>query len=407
MSMIGQKLGPVKMPEVPQDAAFSEAKKQRDGARADMPDFNSLLVESNAQKKAEQDLEAQKVGAGGEIKIGETKTDKEFREMLEKITGKKQDKLKNKLEKDDYLNLMVTQLKHQDPTKPMDNQEMAQQLASFNTVEQLMSMDKTLKSMHGQQNAAQVDKLTPYLGRTIDVVGSQFKVGSDRSVSGAAVELPSASSAAGVVIKDHAGQTVRTLALGNLESGRHKIEWDGKDDKGNNAPAGHYTFSVDASAVDGKPISAKSFFSAKVEGITDLASGGKLETSSGAVELKDIIAIRADDPVKATAQAQSPMAVTKPSAVAAAGTVAGASAAPAANAAPVASAGAATGATTGTATDSDRPSAQPIANSANPLAPNSGRSPEGSPAVPPRPRTAAESKDGAKPTASKDKPAAA
>ena len=117
--MIPQKMGPVNLPEPPQDPAFEDAKKQRGGDRSDLPDFGTLLSESSKLRKEEQELEAQSVGQGGELKIGENKTDKEFREMLEKVTGKKQDKLKNKLEKDDYLNLMVTQLKYQDPTKPI------------------------------------------------------------------------------------------------------------------------------------------------------------------------------------------------------------------------------------------------------------------------------------------------
>ena len=327
--MIPQKMGPVNLPEPPQDPAFEDAKKQRGGDRSDLPDFGTLLSESSKLRKEEQELEAQSVGQGGELKIGENKTDKEFREMLEKVTGKKQDKLKNKLEKDDYLNLMVTQLKYQDPTKPMDNQEMATQLAQFNTVEQLMGVNKTLTDMRTQQNGSQADKLSPYLGKNVEVAGSQLKVRSDRSVSGAAFDIPAPAGTAMVVIKDSAGQTVRSLDLGNLQPGRHKIEWDGKDGKGVNVSSGQYTFSVEASGIDGKPLAPKTSYNAKVDGIVDLASGGKLDTSSGPVELKDIMAIRADDvaPVATAATA----AVAAPSAA-----VAGAPAAAAAPTAPVA-----------------------------------------------------------------------
>lgn len=41
----------------------------------------------------------------------------------------------------DFMNLLVTQLKHQDPMKPMDNQDMSAQLAQFNELQQLEEMN--------------------------------------------------------------------------------------------------------------------------------------------------------------------------------------------------------------------------------------------------------------------------
>lgn len=315
-----------KTPEIAPDPAFAEAKAKAP-ARADI-DFDSLLGESNAIKQAEIDKEKQIQGPGGELRIGEAKTDKEFREMLEKITGKKQEAMKNKLEKDDYLNLMVTQLKYQDPTKPMENHEMATQLAQFNTVEQLLNTNKILTELKNAQNELKSDKLTQYLGKNIQVNGKNMKLSPDRSVSGAFFELPSAVSTLNVEIKDNAGTAIRTLNLGSLEAGQHKIPWDGLDDKGQPMGSGTYTFSVGASSVDGKPVTAKSTYMAKVEGIVDLASGGKLETSAGPVEIKDILAVRASDfdpgsHTKSSNVAGTPAAPMTAAAVAAAGAAQG------------------------------------------------------------------------------------
>jgi len=41
----------------------------------------------------------------------------------------------------DYMNLLVTQLQNQNPLEPMDNNEMASQLAQFSMLEQLESMN--------------------------------------------------------------------------------------------------------------------------------------------------------------------------------------------------------------------------------------------------------------------------
>ena len=42
---------------------------------------------------------------------------------------------------DEFLKMLVAQLKNQDPLNPMDGKDMAAQLAQFSTVEQLIAMN--------------------------------------------------------------------------------------------------------------------------------------------------------------------------------------------------------------------------------------------------------------------------
>lgn len=46
--------------------------------------------------------------------------------------------------RDEFLKMLVAQLKNQDPLNPMDGKDMAAQLAQFSTVEQLIAMNKTM-----------------------------------------------------------------------------------------------------------------------------------------------------------------------------------------------------------------------------------------------------------------------
>lgn len=275
-------------------------------------DFGKLMVESQMEVEAQRQKEKAAMN-GNELKIGETKNDKEFRDQLEKITGKKQDKAKNKMDKDDYLNLMVTQLKYQDPTKPMENQEMATQLAQFNTVEQLLGVNKLLTQMTEMQTAARSEKLTQYLGTNVQIAGNNLKVSGGRVLNDAFVDLPTKAGNAMVSIKDSGGVVVKTINLGSVESGKQSINWDGTDNKGQPVQAGAYTFSIEANALDGKPIEVKNSVTAKVEGITAITEGGKLDTTAGIIDPKNIIAIRAgttDSPVAAQPVPAQPLAAT-------------------------------------------------------------------------------------------------
>ena len=47
------------------------------------------------------------------------------------------------LDKDDFLKLFVTQLQHQDPMSPMDNDQMVAQMSQLSTVEQLTNLATT------------------------------------------------------------------------------------------------------------------------------------------------------------------------------------------------------------------------------------------------------------------------
>jgi flagellar basal-body rod modification protein FlgD len=307
---IGEQHGPAKIPEPP----MSQPIKSPGGEKGlDGIDFDSIVSASNMVKQDEMEKEKLAMG-GGDIRIGETKDDKEFREQLEKITGKKQEKAKNTMTRDDYLNLLVTQLKYQDPSKPMDNQEMAAQMAQFNTVEQLVGVNKTLEKMNQQQIEAKQDKLAQYLGKHIEVQGNQLKMDGQRDLSVARINLSRDASTVNIEVKDAQLKVVRILNLGELKQGSHNVEWDGLNVKGEKCAPGNYTFHVNASSVEGVPVSVESSFLARVEGVSDILKGGKLETSSGAVDPSKIIAVRnieKNDVVKPTVPAVSAPLIDK------------------------------------------------------------------------------------------------
>ena len=173
---------------------------------------------------------------------------------------------------------------------------MASQMAQFNTVEQLVGVNKTLKNLDQSQAGAKADKLSQYMDKFVEVQGNQLKLNDNHTTSIAKFNLPIKSSGVTLEIKDSLGKTIRNIPLGGLNIGTHEVHWDGKNQKGVESTAGKYTFVIHASTDDGKEIQTQGSYLAKVTGVTDILSGGKLDTTAGPVDPIKIIAIRNYEP---------------------------------------------------------------------------------------------------------------
>ena len=69
----------------------------------------------------------------------------------------------NTLDKDDFLKILVTQLKNQNPMEPLQDRDFIAQMAQFSSVEQLMNMAKEMTAL--RQN----------LGLASDLIGKRIE----------------------------------------------------------------------------------------------------------------------------------------------------------------------------------------------------------------------------------------
>ncbi len=70
------------------------------------------------------------------------------------------------LGKDDFLSLLVTQLKYQDPSKPLEDTEFISQMAEFSALEQMTNMSKGFEKLSANLNSSFVLSL---LGKEVGV----------------------------------------------------------------------------------------------------------------------------------------------------------------------------------------------------------------------------------------------
>jgi flagellar basal-body rod modification protein FlgD len=146
---------------------------------------------------------------------------------------------KQDLKQEDFLSLLTKQLAQQDPFKPVSNDQMIAQMASFATVDGINKMNGQFESLNSSMTSNQALQASSLVGRDVLVPGAAG-VKQDNAGMAAMVKLPQAVDNLFVRVEDQLGQLVRTIDMGATPSGENRIEWDGKDENGNPLPAGKY-----------------------------------------------------------------------------------------------------------------------------------------------------------------------
>jgi flagellar basal-body rod modification protein FlgD len=157
---------------------------------------------------------------------------------------------KAKLDQDlnQFLNLLVTQLKNQDPLDPMDANEFTSQLVQFASVEQQIYQNANLEKLVNISQVSQVAGMTDFIGNTVEAVGSSFHLENDNAEF--SYQFDTKPRTATISIINSSGLTVySTDAV--LETDKQSFVWDGKNKSGTAQPDGSYAAIVSATDGDG------------------------------------------------------------------------------------------------------------------------------------------------------------
>ena len=152
---------------------------------------------------------------------------------------------KAELGQEDFLKLMTTQLRNQDPFKPMEHGEFMGQLAQFGTVSGIEDVRTELRNLSGSLVSNQSLQAAAMLGHEVMVPGASGVLESG-GVIGGAVELPNAVTNLTIGIYDLSGQLIRNVSLGNQSPGMVTFNWDGLAQDGSAVPPGRYEIRAEA-----------------------------------------------------------------------------------------------------------------------------------------------------------------
>jgi flagellar basal-body rod modification protein FlgD len=195
----------------------------------------------------------------------------------------------DELGQEQFLELMIAQLRNQDPFKPMESGEFLGQLAQFGTVSGIEDVRGALADLTHAMSANQTMQAAGLVDRQAYVAAREAWLPPGGSVRGAVV-VPPGTTGANLSIYDMNGRLVASRAVPVTGADAGSFVWDGLMDDGNVAPSGYYELRA-AGDVAGSNVALDVLVAGRIESVSLENAGGTVGltvTGLGRVDLTDV-----------------------------------------------------------------------------------------------------------------------
>ena len=206
------------------------------------------------------------------------------------------DAAKKELGKQDFLQLLVTQLKYQDPMQPTENAEFVAQLAQFGNLEGTQNINKSIEALGekleklvanqtGSSTAISNASATNLMGKYVRVNAKDiiYTTGQKQPVE-ISVHTDAGTDSV-LTVLDSDGQIVNVMPL--QAGSETKVNWDGSRMDGTKAPTGNYSLKV--TSRDGVNETGYSYFEDKVSGLAYSKTGMRLEIKGQSIAMDQVM----------------------------------------------------------------------------------------------------------------------
>lgn len=186
----------------------------------------------------------------------------------------------------DFMTLLIAQMKNQDPTNPMDNNQMAAQMAQLNMVSGINKMNDTLTGLSSNQQISNSMQATALIGHQVMVTSNKLQLTGGKSQM--AMDLSQNADNVVVNISDSQGTIISTVNIGSKAAGIQNISWNGQTNAGTPAADGAYTFDISATS-QGAAVSSNTLSAGIVQNVSISGTQVQANVSTlGNVALADI-----------------------------------------------------------------------------------------------------------------------
>lgn len=194
------------------------------------------------------------------------------------------------MNKDDFLQLFITQLQNQDPLNPQDGTEFLSQLAQLTQVEQAYNTNTALEKLLAAQNDSMSLSAVSFIDKNVTAKGDSISFDGSTNVA-LTYDLETSADSVVISVSDGTGKVVRTIETGGNYGGKNSYTWDGTDNSGATVPAGIYSFSITATTTSGSTVSATTYTSGRVNGLSLSSETPTLIMGDVSVSLTDVIGV--------------------------------------------------------------------------------------------------------------------
>ncbi len=191
---------------------------------------------------------------------------------------------------EDFFNLLIAKLEHQDPLNPMDDTTFISQVTQFSQLEELKSLKNTMQTMLLSEGASSNAQAVNLLNKYVVTEGNDISIGSENQSARIRFELDKSATDVSMIIYDKEGNVVNVKSLGAMVPGTHSITWDGKDMNGNSVEPGNYRYEIKAYQGSDE-LDTKTYSINLVDGISFKDGKVLLKSGNNEIELSDVIEV--------------------------------------------------------------------------------------------------------------------
>ena len=192
--------------------------------------------------------------------------------------------------KEEFLQLLVTQLSNQNPLNPMKNEEFVAQLATFSSLEQQIGTNERLDTLVLGQATENSTSAVNFIGKDVRALANwlEFDGQTPEAVN---YELLDVAKEVTITITDSNGEEVNQITLGSQDAGNGYYVWDGTDKHGKAVDAGSYEINVEAVDIEGGNVEALEMIVGRVTGISYENGYAELLIGDRRISLGDIVEV--------------------------------------------------------------------------------------------------------------------